>query len=566
MKLALGIFCASGYVVLAGTSSASHLWHDQTDEFLGRCVKAAGVPAELEGSLYFAGPSLWSLGEQKLSHSFDGLGRLHRLYYDAASEELCHSARFITSPGNKAILESCDLTRAGAFARIEGTTPWWAKLPLAGLLAANLDNTWVNNMLFGGKSRLELMTDTSEVVVADAVTLEVEGKIEWNDTAVKTLLPVPPLSTAHPIVHPSSGEAYNVLLDAGMLSHDVVVFKRNPAAPSQRHVVARVPVGFNMLVQHSWGLSKDYAIILGHPMFLDPLKALATGDMVKALAEQPEKQNHTRIFVAPLSGDGPVKEYLVEPVMNVHTINAYEHEGRLTIDFEGRPVKSSSESFYSAFAMDVIHQPEKKGREFYREHFVSRGYGLYRLDLPLSESSPSQLLPVKKLSEETLVFPQLSTRVRGQKHCFIWAASGANIFEEATAIVKLNVCDSSQPHQQWRLDGYSMVAEASYVPAMDTTLPEDAGYLLAPVHNTTDSTGALAVVDAAKMELVTLVRLPAGDAFNWCAHSTFVRGLAEKASQAEVPRREDDLSYVKTALKACAARSMSEAKPVAADL
>jgi len=560
MKLALGFFCASCYAALAGTSSVSNLWHDQTDEFLGRCVKAAGVPAELEGSLYFAGPSLWSLGEQKLSHGFDGLGRLHRLYYDAANEELCHSARFIISPGNRAVLESCDLTRAGAFSRIQGATPWWAKLPMAGLVAANMDNTWVNSLQFGGKSRLELMTDSTEVVVANAVTLEVEGKIEWNDTAVKT--PLPTLSTAHPIVHPSSGEAYNVILHAGVLSHDVVVFKRNPVALSQRDVVARFPVGSNVPIQHSWGLSKEYAIILGHPMFLDFLKALTADGLAKAVAEQPEKQNHTRVFVVPLSGNGPVKVYLVDPVINLHTVNAYEHEGHLIIDFEGRLVKSSSESFFSAFEMDAIHQPEKS----HQEHFVSKEHSLYRINLPLSESSRSHPVPVKKLSEETLGYPQFSTRMRGKKHCFIWAPVGSRISDEAAAIVKLNVCDSSLPHQRWRLDGYSIVAEASYVPALDATLPEDAGYLLAPVHNTTDYSGALAVVDAAKMELMTLVRLPEGDAFNWCAHSTFVRGLAEKALQAGVPRREDHLSYVKTALNACAARSMSEAKPVSREL
>lgn len=553
-------------VVLACAINAGPtLYDDQTAEFLDRCVPVEGVPPDLRGSLYFAGPSLWSLGGQRARHSFDGLGRLHRLYFDHARSRLCHSARFILSPGTTSILRSCDMTSAGAFSRVEGAA-WWAKLPLAGLVGANLDNTWVNHLSFVGTHRIELMTDSSEVVVADDRTLEVVGMLAWNDTVVKSKLPAPSLSTAHPIVHPGSGEAYNLLLDSGVFSNDVVLFRRSPSLPEQRIEVARIPVGSNMLVQHSWGLAAEFAVVLAHPMFVDLAKAISTGELLTAMVESPEKQNYTRMFVVNLKGGNStdVRELRTSPLINVHVINAYRHGDSLLLDFEGRPVTSASESFFNAFTMERVRRPEL-ARQYYKEHFDDRKYGLYRLTLPLDGMNMAWVTEPKRLSSRPLVFPVISPRVRGRRHCFIWAADGPSAFENTTAITKLDLCSEGAEPKRWHVLGYHMVAEATFVPSIAEVAQEDAGWLMVPLHSAINGRGALAIVDAVGMETIALYPLAEGDVFNWCAHATWVEELGViPAAPAE--QRLDTVAKAVRRCAAGAAPSQSGGSAGAADL
>ncbi|CAE8690152.1 unnamed protein product, partial [Polarella glacialis] len=543
----------------------SALWQDQTEEFLDRCVPAEDFPKEIAGSLYFAGPSLWSLGGQEVRHAFDGLGRLHKLYYDAPRRQLCHSARFILGPGNAGVLKSCDLTRAGNFARVKGAA-WWTKLPLLQLLVSNLDNTWVNQLYFptahlpGGEERLELMTDSSPVLLAETDSLDIKRVIHWNDTLVQSILPVAPLSTAHPSVHPVSGDVYNIFLDAGLLSNDVVLFRRSGAEPERRQEVARIPVGRDMLLQHSFALSAEYAILFAHPFSVDLAKVATGADLLDAMGEWGDQQNFTRLLVVDLAPEryGRVQELRVAPFTVVHVANAYRDGDALVLDVEGRPMRpGKTTAFYKIFQYEFAKDPAA-GSRYFEEQFVRGGYGLYRFVVPLSPGTAvnamGELPSPRKLLDEPLAFPTIAPQVAGKAHCFIWGVLGDTFEQIEAGLVKVDVCSGGAVPLRWGLPGHAIAAAIAFVPRA-AEVSEDAGWLLVPLHHQVPGgRSLLAVINAQTMTQVSLVPLKQGDVLNWSAHSTFVAAAPQQPrGDAAVAPTEVAITTVRDAIQRCAA-------------
>lgn len=208
--------------------------------------------------------------------------------------------------------------------------------------------------------------------------------------------------------------------------------------------------------------------------------------------------------------------------------------------------------------MDYLREPQATGMDYYQKFYKDRRYGLYRIELPFDAADNAEvMLQPRMLSEISLIFPSISPRMFGRKHCFVWAAEGETFLGKAVKLVKLNLCHTAGiVSTDWTLPGFVLVAQASFVPASsDHSDPEDAGWLMVPLQQLhKGGRGALAVLNASDMTTASLTLLEEGDVLNWGAHSTFVSARATGGQSGTRISEETKIQTTEDAIKKCVQR------------
>jgi beta,beta-carotene 9',10'-dioxygenase len=446
-------------------------------------VVTGRLPDWLRGELVRTCPAVFDAVSWRAGHWFDGLCMIYAFRIGAAS--VGFQSRLLESEAAGEISDGP--TRLGSFGTSTGRSFWQR---LVQPVQRITDNTNVNVVKMGDE--LVAMTEGDKQVRIDPQTLRALGTVEYERDELGGAV-----ASAHPHFDFERGQVVNFATKFGL--DGVVSLYQHPATQRSRKVIAswrtsRVPY------LHSFGLTPAHAILIAHPLLVEPLQMLwSNRGFIDHFRWRPEEG--TRLVVMNRA-TGALDQYEAEPLFVFHTVNAFE-AGKDTV-------------------LDVLAYPNAE---------IMNALRVDRMVEQLPDLRPSLLRMVMRpgkaraeletLSDAGFEFPSTNyRRVNGSQYRFVWGAADGPQPDGsyASAIVKVDLRTESS---RTFCDGDRVYGEPVFV-ARPGASDEDDGVLLAVGASQRAETSALTVIDARTMELVASAEVPSAIPLGF--HGSFVRG------------------------------------------
>lgn len=164
------------------------------------------------------------------------------------------------------------------------------------------DNIWTDMERLPDGKTYYASTDAGQKLSMNPDTLEFGEVLKWEDD-LNCILGV-----THSKTHPD-GSMYSICPTMSETSfpikNSIIVYKMDPTDPLKRIAVATIETK-NLIYQHSFGLSKDYAMVVESPMSFNVEPMMLGHPMIDCM-EQNQKET-TKIHAIKLS-DGTVTTF-----------------------------------------------------------------------------------------------------------------------------------------------------------------------------------------------------------------------------------------------------------------
>lgn len=288
----------------------------QPEEVRDRELPVDGtIPGWLDGVLLRNGPGTFEAGDREFEHWFDGLAMVRRFAF--ADGGVRYSNRHL---------------RTEAYAEATGgrvgypefaTTP--DRGPVERLVRAiapeTTDNAPVHVARLCGETTA--VTETPRPVAFDPATLETGRRLSFDDDLPDGH------ATAHHLHDPERGETWGYVTTFGPRS--AYHLWRLPDGSCRREIVGAVPVDEPAYV-HSFGLTRDFAVITESPFVADTLSMLLPGEgsFVDAFEWKPWRE--TRFLVVDRHTGELVAEPTAPPAFVFHHAKVVRRPDRLLVD------------------------------------------------------------------------------------------------------------------------------------------------------------------------------------------------------------------------------------------
>ena len=271
------------------------------------------VPEEISGSLYRNGPGLFETGKSGIQHVLDGDGLVQRLSFDDG--KVRYQNRFVET--DKLVAER----KSGK--RVVST--WSTRKsnnPLANL-GGNVTSSQAGVTVYPVQGHILARDELGPSYELDPQTLETIGKIE---------LP-PGMETSGVKAHTKIDPKTNDWITAGtrygpQMKIDVAIFENGLKLKSQFSIDAPRQVYI-----HDFVASENYLIFVLHPCYISPVPfLLGIQSFMDGFKWRPEDGNS----IVVVSKDGGDVHHIDAPASFMwHSLNAFEQNGTLLVDFVG---------------------------------------------------------------------------------------------------------------------------------------------------------------------------------------------------------------------------------------
>jgi beta,beta-carotene 9',10'-dioxygenase len=271
------------------------------------------LPGWLEGALVRTCPAVLHTDTWRAEHWFDGLGMLYA-FRVAGPEAVRYQQRLLES-------------KVAASYREGPYKPAGFATPLARSLLRRVfepipeitDNANVNVIPMGDE--LVAMTESTRQLAVDPATLRVKGEVAYGDDLGAVVM------SAHPHLDVARGAVVNVASRLGSKSA-LLVYEHGLRERSRRIVGEwRSP---RLPYVHSFGLSARRAVLVGHPLTVNPLSLLWSNrgfiDHFRWRAS-----DGTRLVVVD-RGSGAVREHATDALFVFHVAHAYDDGDDTVLD------------------------------------------------------------------------------------------------------------------------------------------------------------------------------------------------------------------------------------------
>lgn len=445
-------------------------WQSQSQELARQLLPVQGtLPAWLRGRLVRTVPSLFEIGQTKLTHWFDGLASLYALEF-AQNEIYCQS-RLLASQAYQQSLRSQKLTTA-EFA----TNPC---LSLAERIQAMVtppltDNGNVNVARVG--SHCIALTEIPKFVEFNPSTLETIGRLKCTPALGLTT------ATAHPHID-STG---NVLINVGTRLGprcSYVVYEILPDARQRQ--IAAIAVDKPGYI-HSFALTDNYVTIVESPLVVNAIELLLSGKpYIENFHWQPDRD--ARILIVHRGQRRLVSTVSVPAFFSFHHVNAFEQAGGdLVLDLVAYPDAGIVQALYLAHLRSNQSVP---------------GGQLVRYNIKIADQAAERTL----LSPQELELPRINYTSRNKNpYHQVWCASkstGAGFLDQ---LIKIDLSNGSD--KIWMEPG-CFPGEPVFVGEPGAT-GEDRGVVLSLVLEPAAGRSFLLILDAQSMHELARAPLP----------------------------------------------------------
>lgn len=421
------------------------------------------LPADLLGTVYYNGPSLFSSQGERYAHWFDGDGGVAAARFE--NGRALGAARVVASSG---LLEE---RRAGR--RLYGGygTPQPGFLNRLRGRIKNAANTSVmlwNRRLFA----LYEASMPTELAPEDLITL---GETELG-VIIQTF-------SAHPHEVPARNAWYGFGVRSGARPM-IDLFELPHGGPAR--YLGTVPMPGQTLV-HDFMVTARHFVILAPPVRLRQGRyLLGRGSLADNLVWEPARG--TDVIVIPIDEPILARRFTVDPFFQWHFANAFEHHDALVVDLVRYPDFGSSD-----WLGELVHGRSDR----------SLGSSLVRA---IIDPHTSRFAMEERWSRPC-EFPQVAPVARGRDYayCYVTAhsarAEGRGL-QDTIARVDMR---TGAVREHWCGPG-RYPSEPLFVPRAGGAGSEDDGYLLSLIYDAGTHTSHCAVLDARDIEAGPLAR------------------------------------------------------------
>ena len=295
-----------------------------------------------------SGPSQHDINGTHVNHYIDGFGRFCSFKIGEGEKGVSFSSKMLNS--NYYTHSKRDGCVIPGLLFQETTPPRWrAQVPMVNLLYQRdcNDNNWVDLELTADGKDFVITSDSEQKLLFDINTLEQKGPISWEDN----------LNLMSGVSHSQTLPDGTVLSLGQDVSHNIILFKIEPENPRKRIQVAKIPHK-EFVLAHSFGLTKDYAIVMEPPFYLD-ISALTLMFQNVSISERIKAHEGatTKIHVIRLS-DGHIQTLDTNIfTMVLHFGNAWQSDDN-TIVIEGTSFENKESSPF-----DTLHMKNLTSKE-----------------------------------------------------------------------------------------------------------------------------------------------------------------------------------------------------------
>jgi carotenoid cleavage dioxygenase-like enzyme len=428
------------------------------------------IPADLVGTLYRVGPSLFSSFGKPYGHLFDGDGAVTAVRF--ANGRALGAAKLVQSEGLVEERRAGHQIYGGYGTPVPGLKRF---LPLRP--NSKLKNPANTSILVWGERVFGLYEGDmpTEIAPSDLATL-----------GEKDLGMVVESFSAHPRGVPSRRAMYNFGLRYGRKTVlDIYVLDDS----GRGRKVVEIPLERTTMI-HDFIATEKHLVFFSPPIYYNPLRLLFGVDTLhSAMRWKPELG--TEVIVVPIDDPQHWTCFTIDPFFQWHFLNGYERGSEIVIDVVRFPDLDSNNWFGA-----LIHpQPRAYvAGELWR---VTLDPGAQR-----ATSEPRWARPCE--------FPRVAPGVVSKPHTIGWLAAYAASAEKFVdrlpdAVAKVEV--ENGRHSVW-LSGGGVVSEPIFVPrpSNGAAQTEDDGWVLALVYDPASDASNVTALDARDLSAGALFR------------------------------------------------------------
>ncbi|XP_076440805.1 beta,beta-carotene 15,15'-dioxygenase-like [Babylonia areolata] len=490
------------------------------------------IPKWLNGNLYRNGPGVFSVGNQKLEHLFDGLALVHRfLIYDG---DVSYQSRILDTD---TWTRSCKANRlvSSQFATYAYPDPCKSLFDkiMSYLLPINpndmTDNTAVNVIKHGDK--LYAVTDTTVLNEVDPETLKQTATVDLHDTVAVHM------ATAHPHFD-TDGTMYNLGTSFNPMSaySIVAIPPKHPDTPDEdvfqkAYQLTTIPSRFKMHVSygHSFGMSAEYFVLLEQPLALNIVKLLTMNWRREGIASNfvkfPEEEILFHVIRRSDNQRLPVS-FKADPGFCFHFINCYEEEEHLVVDLCCYEDVGIVEEFFLENLADKADIPPATFRRYVLPLNVTEADPEVNLvDMADSQATAHMVSPgvihcsPDYITEDKTVIdlPRINyEQCNGKKYRYAYGISKQG---KKQKLVKVDV--EKREAAYWRETGQSP-GEPIFVARPGASTEDDGVVVSAVLSELPDAPSFLVVLDAKTFQELGRATIPWGVKMAMSIHGSFI--------------------------------------------
>lgn len=428
------------------------------------------LPAELCGTLYRAGPSLFSSFGKPYGHLFDGDGAVSAVRF--ANGSALGAAKLVQSEGLIRERRAGHQLYGGYGTTTPGLKRFW---PPA--VRSRLKNPGNTSILVWGERVFALYEGglPTEIAPSDLATLGEQdlGIVVEN-------------FSAHPRSVPSRRTSYNFGLRYGRKTM-LDIYELNDSGCGRKLTV--VPLAQTTLI-HDFVATEKHLVFFAPPVRFNALRLLFGLDTVDgAMRWRPDLG--TDVIVVPIDDPERVTRFTIDAFFQWHFLNAYERGNEIVVD--------------------VVRYPDFESNKWFGDLIQPHPMTLYAGELWRVTLDPNARRATCELRwAHPCEFPRVAPGVDSTRHTIGWlatdAASGGKFVDHLPdAVAKVEV--ETGRDSLW-LSAGGVVSEPIFVPrpANGTAHAEDDGWVLTLVYDPASDASNVTVLDARDISTGPLAR------------------------------------------------------------
>jgi all-trans-8'-apo-beta-carotenal 15,15'-oxygenase len=426
------------------------------------------LPSELNGTLYRAGPSLFSSFGKPYGHLFDGDGAVTAVRF--ANGQAVGAAKLVQSEG---LVEERHAGRAlygGYGTATPGMKRFWPRA-----VRSRLKNPANTSILLWGERVFALYEGglPTEIAPSDLATL---GEQDLGIVGVSF--------SAHPHAVPSRRAIYNFGVRYGRKTM-LDIYALSDSGRGRK--LTEVALAHTTLI-HDFVATEKHLVFFAPPVRFSPVRLLFGLDLLDSSMRWSPEQG-TDVIIVPLDDPEHVTQFTIDGFFQWHFLNAYERGNEIVVDVVRFPDFDSNNWFGELIEPHPM-SPYIAG-ELCR---VTLDPGARR-----ATSQPCWDLPCE--------FPRVAPGVESTRHTIAWLAAysssvGKLVDRLPDAIAKVDV--ESGRDGLWS-NGGGVVSEPIFVPRPGAST-EDDGWVLTLVYDAASNASNVTVLDACDLSAGPLAR------------------------------------------------------------
>ena len=436
------------------------------------------------------------MGERNFSHIFDAFGKLTS-FKIVPPNKVYFSHKFLRT---ESYIRSTQLKDIAPYVFISDTVPPLSYFQKISGLLRGADNVDVNVVRYGGPDgQYVAVSDVWKSYEFDLDRLE---KIRVVDPPFKgqQMLSkwIPDPSAAHPMKIAGSDDYINYVAEVNPMfwMPNKMSLVRIKSADVRNVITSWFVKRVSYI--HSFAMTKKWAIIPEHPMFVNTNQMMKYATLLKTLSWEPDKPTLFRVIDI---NSGQLITFQANfSVFFMHHINSFDvGKGSIVADF----VVYDDFSFIASFKRDILINRTRRNMLDPNSCIVRLTFDLVKHVVTMDKMVPTEGAGMVN----RLDMPIINERYRYEPYSFIYGLvfKSDNTELSNITIVKKDLKNSGQDRIWFETNHYPM--EPWFIPDPEGSR-EDDGILLTLVLDGEQRRSYIAVLDAANMTLINKAYLP----------------------------------------------------------